>query len=126
MTRPRPRSCPVTGIKREDEVLRRTLKVLVATCLAVSLLAGTALAALPLIVGTNSGERITGTNHAEEIRGLGGSDEISDGFGTDLLYGGRGGISLSAQVATPSGIASMAGVARTSSRRGMSPPSKTS
>ena len=64
--------------------------VLVAMLLVVLLSTGPALAALPLIVGTDSGERITGTKNAEEIRGLGGPDEISDGLGKDLLYGGRG------------------------------------
>ena len=58
--------------------------------LVVLLSAGPALAALPLIVGTDAAERITGTKNAEEIRGLGGSDEITDRLGGDLLYGGRG------------------------------------
>ena len=35
-----------------------------------------AVAELPLIVGTDKGERIRGTDQAEEILGLGGSDEI--------------------------------------------------
>jgi Ca2+-binding RTX toxin-like protein len=70
--------------------MKRTIRVLVAMCLVVSLCAGTALAALPIIVGTNSGERINGTSNAEEIRGLEGSDEISDGLGADLVYGGSG------------------------------------
>jgi Ca2+-binding RTX toxin-like protein len=59
-------------------------------CLVVLLCAGTALAALPRIVGTNSGEQVNGTRSAEEIRGLGGSDEISDDLGADLVYGGTG------------------------------------
>jgi Ca2+-binding RTX toxin-like protein len=49
---------------------------------------------LPLIVGTNVGERIIGTSNAEEIRGLGGSDEVADGLGKDLLYGSAGGDNL--------------------------------
>lgn len=57
-------------------------------CLVVLLCAGTALAALPRFVGTNSGEQVNGTRNAEEIRGLGGSDEISDDLGADLVYGG--------------------------------------
>ena len=61
-----------------------------AVFVVVLLAAGLALATLPLIVGTDAGERITGTKVAEEIRGLGGSDEITDGLGDDLLYGGRG------------------------------------
>jgi Ca2+-binding RTX toxin-like protein len=64
--------------------------VLVAMLLVVLLSTGPALAALPLIVGTNVAERLTGTKNAEEIRGLGGRDEISDGLGGDLVYGGRG------------------------------------
>jgi len=68
--------------------------VLVEMLVVVLLSAGPALAALPLIVGTNAAERITGTKNAEEIRGLGGSDEISDGLGKDLVYGGRGGDNL--------------------------------
>jgi Ca2+-binding RTX toxin-like protein len=64
--------------------------VLVAMAVVVCLSAGSALAALPLIVGTDAAERITGTKVAEEIRGLGGSDEITDGLGGDLVYGGRG------------------------------------
>ena len=59
-------------------------------CLVVLLCAGTALAALPRIVGTNSGEQVNGTRNAEEIRGLEGSDEISDDLGADLVYGGTG------------------------------------
>ena len=70
--------------------MKRTTRVLVATCLVILLSAGPALAALPLIVGTNAGERITGTKNAEEIRALGGSDEITDGLGGDLVYGGTG------------------------------------
>src|SRR5215210_8140566 len=68
--------------------------VLVEMLVVVLLSAGPALAALPLIVGTNAAERITGTKNAEEIRGLGGSDEIADGLGKDLVYGGRGGDNL--------------------------------
>ena len=56
--------------------------------------AGPTLAALPLIAGTNAGERIAGTIRAEEIRGLAGSDEITDAFGKDLVYGGTRGDSL--------------------------------
>jgi Ca2+-binding RTX toxin-like protein len=74
--------------------MKRTISVLVLMCVAILLCAGTALAALPLIVGTNSGEQIHGTSSAEEIRGLGGSDEISDGLGADLVYGGMGGDNL--------------------------------
>src|SRR5215212_518953 len=74
--------------------MKRTTGVLVAMCLVVLLSAGTALAALPLIIGTNSGEQITGTKNAEEIRGLGGSDEITDGLSRDLVYGGAGGDNL--------------------------------
>jgi Ca2+-binding RTX toxin-like protein len=70
--------------------MKRTTRVLAAIFAVVFLSAGPALAALPLIVGTNAGERITGTKNAEEIRGLGGSDEITDGLGGDLVYGGRG------------------------------------
>jgi Ca2+-binding RTX toxin-like protein len=73
-----------------ENILKRTIRVLVAMCLVVLLSAGTALAALPRIVGTNSGEQINGTRNAEEIRGLEGSDEISDGLGADLVYGGIG------------------------------------
>src|ERR671918_3137198 len=79
--------------------MKRTIRVLVAMCLVVLLSAGTALAALPLIVGTNSGEQINGTSIAEEIRGLEGSDEISDGLGADLIYGGTGEDNL---IGTPS------------------------
>ena len=107
------------GERKGEHNIKRTMKVLVVVCLVVSLSAGTALAALPLIAGTNAGgyieevlsevpilaelplivgtnaaERITGTNHAEEIRGLGGSDEISDGLEKDLVYGGMGGDNL--------------------------------
>jgi len=74
--------------------MKRKTGVLVAMCLVVLLSAGPALAALPLIVGTNVGEQITGTKNAEEIRGLGGSDEISDGLSRDLVYGGAGGDNL--------------------------------
>jgi Ca2+-binding RTX toxin-like protein len=70
--------------------MKRTTRVLAAILAVVFLSAGPALAALPLIVGTNAGERITGTKNAEEIRGLGGSDEITDGLGGDLVYGGKG------------------------------------
>jgi Ca2+-binding RTX toxin-like protein len=69
----------------------RSIGVLVTVFLMVVFLsAGPVLAALPLIVGTDAGERITGTRNAEEIRGLGGSDEITDGLGKDLVYGGAG------------------------------------
>jgi Ca2+-binding RTX toxin-like protein len=74
--------------------MKRASRVLVSMCLVVLLCAGTALAALPLVVGTSSGEQINGTKNAEEIRGLEGSDEISDGLGADLVYGGNGGDNL--------------------------------
>jgi Ca2+-binding RTX toxin-like protein len=69
---------------------RTTGVLLVATFVVVFLSAGPVLAALALIVGTDSGEQIKGTKNAEEIRGLGGSDEITDGLGADLVYGGKG------------------------------------
>src|SRR5215213_7314645 len=68
-----------------ENTMKRTIRVLVAMCLVVLLCAGTALAALPRIVGTNSGEQINGTRNAEEI---------SDGLGADLIYGGTGGDNL--------------------------------
>jgi Ca2+-binding RTX toxin-like protein len=69
---------------------RKTATVVLVAMCVVSLSAGPALAALPLIIGTDAAERITGTKVAEEIRGLGGSDEITDGLGKDLVYGGKG------------------------------------
>jgi hypothetical protein len=69
---------------------RMTGDLLVAMFLVVFLSAAPALAALPLIVGTDAGEQIRGTKNAEEIRGLGGPDEITDGLGRDLVYGGKG------------------------------------
>jgi Ca2+-binding RTX toxin-like protein len=77
-----------------QNIMKRTIRVLVAMCLVVLLCAGTALAALPRIVGTSSDEQINGTRNAEEIRGLEGSDEISDGLSADLIYGGTGGDNL--------------------------------
>jgi Ca2+-binding RTX toxin-like protein len=68
----------------------KTATTVLVAVFVVCLSAGSALAALPLIVGTDAAERITGTKVAEEIRGLGGSDEITDGLGGDLVYGGRG------------------------------------
>src|SRR5215203_5449745 len=82
------------GGSRKETFMKRASRVLVSMCLVVLLCAGTALAALPLVVGTNSGEQINGTKNAEEIRGLEGSDEISDGLGADLVYGGNGGDNL--------------------------------
>ena len=70
--------------------MKRTTRMLVAMFVVMFLSAAPALAALPLIVGTDAGERITGTRNAEEIRGRGGSDEITDGLGRDLVYGGKG------------------------------------
>jgi Ca2+-binding RTX toxin-like protein len=70
--------------------MKRTTGALVAMLLVVFLAAGPALAALPLIVGTDRAEQIKGTRHAEEIRGLGGPDEIVDGRGKDAVYGGGG------------------------------------
>ena len=77
-----------------QNIMKRTIRVLVAMCLVVLLCAGTALAALPRIVGTSSDEQINGTRNAEKIRGLEGSDEISDGLSADLIYGGTGGDNL--------------------------------
>jgi Ca2+-binding RTX toxin-like protein len=73
---------------------RTTAVLLVAGFLVVFLSAAPALAALPLIVGTDAGEQIRGTKNAEEIRALGGSDEVTDGLGRDLVYGGKGGDNL--------------------------------
>jgi hypothetical protein len=99
--------------------------VLVAMLLVVLLSAGPALAALPLIVGTNVAERITGTKNAEEIRGLGGPDEISAGLRKDLVYGGRGADDLIGTSGTARWIASTGGVATTSSSPETFPRSRT-
>jgi hypothetical protein len=80
--------------RRKEGNMKPTTRVLVAMFLIVFFSAGSALAALPLIVGTDSGEQIKGTRHDEEIRGLGGSDEITDGLGKDLVYAGAGGDNL--------------------------------
>jgi Ca2+-binding RTX toxin-like protein len=74
--------------------MRWTIKILAMVGLMVVLSAGVALAASPLIIGTNGDDRIKGTSRAEEIRGLRGSDEITDGLGRDLVYGGAGGDNL--------------------------------
>ena len=105
--------------------MKPTIRVLVAMCLVVLLSAGTALAALPRIVGTNSGEQINGTRNAEEIRGLEGSDEISDGLGADLIYGGTGEDNLIGTASHTSVDRFYGGVAGISSSRGTSPPSWT-
>ena len=77
--------------EQEKDMKRTTGVLLVATMFGVVCLsAGPALAALPLIVGTDSGEQIKGTKNAEEIRGLAGADEITDGLGADFVYGGKG------------------------------------
>jgi Ca2+-binding RTX toxin-like protein len=78
------------GSRKENNMKRMTGDLLVAMFLVVFLSAAPALAALPLIVGTDAGEQIRGTKNAEEIRGLGGPDEITDGLGRDLVYGGKG------------------------------------
>jgi Ca2+-binding RTX toxin-like protein len=71
--------------------MKRTIGVIpVAIFLVTYLWAVPALAALPLIVGTDAAEQIRGTNKAADIRGLGGADEITDGMGADLVYGGKG------------------------------------
>jgi Ca2+-binding RTX toxin-like protein len=70
--------------------MKRTTGALVTMLVVVFLAAGPALAALPLIVGTDHAEQIKGTNNAEEIRGLAGGDEIVDGRGKDDVYGGSG------------------------------------
>ena len=106
--------------------MKRKTGVLVATCLVVLLSAGPALAALPLIVGTNSGEQINGTKNAEEIRGLGGSGEISDGLSRDLVYGGAGGDNLIGTGGDTSVDYFYGGRGGTSSSRGTSQPSRTS
>ena len=70
--------------------MRWTIRVLAMVCLMVVLSAGVALAASPLIIGTNGDDRIKGTSRAEEISGLKGDDEIVDGRGADIVYGGAG------------------------------------
>jgi Ca2+-binding RTX toxin-like protein len=86
--------CICTSRTNEDEqekdMKQTTGVLLVAMFVVMFLSAGPALAALPLIVGTDSGEQIKGTKNAEEIRGLGGADEITDGLGADLVHGGKG------------------------------------
>jgi hypothetical protein len=54
----------------EEQGMKRTTGTLVAMLLVVFLAAGPALAALPLLLGTDQAEQIKGTNNAEEIRGL--------------------------------------------------------
>lgn len=70
--------------------MKQATGVLVAMMLVVFLAAGPALAALPVIFGTDHAEQIKGTKNAEEIRGLAGGDEIVDGLGKDTVYGGDG------------------------------------
>ena len=74
----------------EEKGMKRTTRALVAMLLVVFLAAGPALAALPLLLGTDQAEQIKGTNNAEEIRGLRGGDEIVDGRGRDDVYGNAG------------------------------------
>ncbi len=58
--------------------------------LMVMLSAGAALAASPVLTGTNGDDQLKGTKKAEEIRGLRGEDEIVDGLGKDTVYGNAG------------------------------------
>jgi Ca2+-binding RTX toxin-like protein len=70
--------------------VKRTTGVMVTMLLVVLFAAGPALAALPVILGTDHAEQLKGTKNAEEIRGLGGPDEIVDGRGKDAVRGGVG------------------------------------
>ncbi len=70
--------------------MRWTIRVLVMVCLMMVLAASAALAASPLITGTNGDDQIKGTSSVEEIRGLKGDDEIVDGLGADTVYGNAG------------------------------------
>jgi Ca2+-binding RTX toxin-like protein len=93
--------------------VRRTILLLAATALALTLAGGVALAG-PLVVGDQGGQGVTktcpntcqgtsypdtlkGTNAENHIKGLGGNEsstrgDLIQGFGeTDVLYGNRGG-----------------------------------
>ena len=103
----------------------KTATAVLVAMFVVSLSAGPALAALPLIVGTDAAERITGTKVAEEVRGLRGSDEITDGlWGTSSTAVGEQTTS-SATAGTPQWIASTAVAATTSSSPETFPRSRT-
>jgi hypothetical protein len=103
------------------KIATTVLVAMVVVCLS----AGSALAALPLIVGTDAAERITGTKVAEEIRGLGGSDEITDGLGGTSSTAVGEQTTSSATVGTPQLIASTAVAATTSSSPETFPRSRT-
>jgi Ca2+-binding RTX toxin-like protein len=47
-------------------------------------------AALPVILGTNSGNSLTGTSGSNTILGFGGNDTITGGAGSDTMIGGDG------------------------------------
>ena len=74
----------------KEKGMGRTATILAVATLMVVLSAAAALAAAPVLTGTNGGDWLRGTKQAEEIRGLGGDDEIVDGLGTDTVYGGVG------------------------------------
>ena len=68
----------------------QTAKILAVATLMVVFSASGALAALPVLAGTNGDDQLKGTGKGEEIRGLRGEDEIVDGLGKDVVYGGAG------------------------------------
>ena len=106
--------------------MKPTPGVVVAVWLVVLLWAGpAALAALPLVVGTDASEQIKGTRNAEEIRGLGGPDEITDGLGRDLVYGNAGKDNLIGSGGDTSVDRFYGGLGGIRSSRGMFPPSRT-
>jgi Ca2+-binding RTX toxin-like protein len=77
-------------VDQKEKNMGRTAKILAAATLMVVFSASAALAALPVLTGTNGDDQLKGTKKAEEIRGLRGEDEIVDGLNKDLIYGGNG------------------------------------
>jgi Ca2+-binding RTX toxin-like protein len=76
--------------EEKEKDMGRTATILAVATLMVVLSAGAALAAAPVLTGTDGDDQLKGTKKGEEIRGLGGEDEIVDGLGKDSVYGGDG------------------------------------
>jgi lysophospholipase L1-like esterase len=76
--------------------LRRSMRLLVVTAVALAVAGGVAYAAIPndakvlIIVGTSKGDVLRGSAHADKIYGNAGNDRLYGYAGNDLLVGGPG------------------------------------
>ena len=83
--------------------MRRTV-ILLATVVALLLLAGGMALAATLLRGTHGGDSLNGTGGSDVIHGYGGNDTILGMAGNDMMFGGGGSGGMDSTPSAPEGV----------------------